>query len=426
MANADLFRPQALAHSVESSIAAGVVRQPRWAARWIAPLVLGLLAAGGWLALQPYTDSVRVQGFLARPGGEVILRSPVSGTVANFSARAGIRVTRGDRLMIIDDSRYSAASDESANEAVLLEAALATQERQLRLQLAQVKSLAELEGRRLTSEQRSVDDDLALLQIELELSARLLAQARDERVDAESLAKDGHLARADLRAVERREAQQQAALLTLRRSQANLQHKSVALDQQRQRSALDSSVSDARLRSELAMLTRERALLPGRRQAVVSPIDGIVRAVRVASGGGVDRQQALLTIVDRDAPLVAELPVPSRAVTSVFPGQRVQLRYAGFPHQRYGSFPGTVLDVTAAPTAVVSIPPGTLSGGSTAYGGAPVYRVRVVPDSSSPQIGGKSRELPVGMQVEADLLGDSRPLWMWLLEPILALRGKLA
>ncbi len=425
MANADLFRRQALNHAAEKSIAAGVVRQPRWAARWIAPVVFGLLLAGGWLAVQPYTDSIRVQGLMARPGGEVVLRSPVSGLVADFSARPGTWVSRGDRLMVIDDSRYSAANDETANEVVLLQTALATQERQLQLQLEQVGGLQELERKRLAAEQRSLDEDRALLRIELSLAERLLAQAKEAREDAQTLANDGHLARMDVRALERREAQQESELLKLRRTLASVRHQSVGLDQQRRRSSLEAAASSARLRSELARLASEHARLPGRRQAVVAPISGTVRAIRVAPGGGVDRQQPLLTIIDDDAPLVAELPVPSGSVTNVFPGQRVQLRYSGFPHQRYGSFAGTVLDVTAAPTAVVSSSRVPIAAGAVGAQSASLYRVRVVPDSASPIISGQSRELPVGMQVEADLLGDRRPLWMWLLEPILALRGKL-
>lgn len=406
-------------------MAAGVVRQPRWAARWIAPVVLSLLAAGAWLALQPYTDSVRVQGMLARPEGEVVLRSPVGGVVTEIRARAGALVAQGDRLLVVDDARYSAISDETANEAVLLAAALTTQEEQLQLQLAQLETLEQLDRRRMETEQDSLERDLALLRTELELATRLLSLARGERIDAEGLAEEGHLSRVDLGALQRREAQAQAACLTLQRTISSQTHELAAVAQQRERSVLESAASGARLRSELAALARERALLPGRRQAVVAPISGIVQAVRVASGASVDRQQALLTIIDGHAPLVAELPVPSRSVTSIYPGQRVQLRYAGFPHQRYGSFAGTVLDVTNAPTAVVSMSPGMSGDGASTAFAAPLYRVRVVPDSPSPLIGGRHRDLPVGMQVEVDLLGDSRPLWMWLLEPILALRGRL-
>jgi membrane fusion protein len=133
----------------------------------------------------------------------------------------------------------------------------------------------------------------------------------------------------------------------------------------------------------------------------------------------VERGEVLARIVPDGAVLTAELFAPSRAVGFVTAGDEVRLRYAAFPYQKFGHAPGTVVSVSEAPLAQIEAP---------AHGAPrvePVYRVVVALRSQAVMAYGAPRQLKPGMEVEADVLLETRRLYEWAFEPLFALAERV-
>lgn len=58
-------------------------------------------------------------------------------------------------------------------------------------------------------------------------------------------------------------------------------------------------------------------------------------------------------------------------------------------------------------------------------GGEGVYRITVQLASQSAHVYGKPQALQAGMQLEADVLQDTRRIIEWMFESVLSLKGKL-
>jgi membrane fusion protein len=155
---------------------------------------------------------------------------------------------------------------------------------------------------------------------------------------------------------------------------------------------------------------------------IVSSSTGQVTAIAVQQGQVVQSGTRLLTVVPVDTRLQAELLAPSASIGFIRTGERVLLRYAAFPYQKFGSYWGTVTEVSHATLQpdelkafVPSIP--TVDQSKT------FYRVTVEPDSRNVIAYGREQTVEVSMQVDAGVLLDRRPIYEWILEPLYGMNG---
>jgi membrane fusion protein len=161
-----------------------------------------------------------------------------------------------------------------------------------------------------------------------------------------------------------------------------------------------------------------------RRILVTAPQDGTVTAI-LAEPGQTVTSQPLLTILPANARLEAQLYVPSRAAGFIEPGQKVLIRYAAFPYQKFGQYEGTVSGVsrTALPPQEI---PAQLASATPQSGVEGLYRIQVTLAAQSATAYGKPQPLAAGMALEADVLQDTRSLIEWVLEPLYSLKGKVS
>ena len=155
---------------------------------------------------------------------------------------------------------------------------------------------------------------------------------------------------------------------------------------------------------------------------IVSSSTGQVTAIAVQQGQVVQSGTRLLTVVPADTRLQAELLAPSASIGFIRTGERVLLRYAAFPYQKFGSYWGTVTELSHATLQpdelkafVPSIP--TVDQSKT------FYRVTVEPDSRNVIAYGREQTVEVSMQVDAGVLLDRRPIYEWILEPLYGMNG---
>ena len=206
--------------------------------------------------------------------------------------------------------------------------------------------------------------------------------------------------------IQRKLASQQAQLADLHLQQEQLPGK--------------QATRQADLRNQLSELQQRLIEVKSRREfAVVAPIAGRVTAIQAKQGQTVTPQQSLLTIIPVDAKFEAELFVPTRAVGFIQPGQQVYLRYQAFPYQRYGLYEGRVKHVASAILAPQEIP------APVPVGNEPVYRVTITLNQQDVTAYGKQFPLQAGMLLDADIVLDQRPIWQWLLEPLISLKGRI-
>ncbi|WIF05964.1 HlyD family efflux transporter periplasmic adaptor subunit [Serratia sp. B1] len=126
---------------------------------------------------------------------------------------------------------------------------------------------------------------------------------------------------------------------------------------------------------------------------VVAPLDGVVASMSILEGQRVAAGAIAAVVVPENARPFVEMWIPPSALQEVKTGQHVFMRVASLPWEWFGKVSGTVAAISASPEA--------LSGNNRRF------RVLITPDVDT-------RALPVGVDVEADILTTHRRIWEWL------------
>jgi membrane fusion protein len=151
--------------------------------------------------------------------------------------------------------------------------------------------------------------------------------------------------------------------------------------------------------------------------SIHAPVSGSVTNVQITEGQTINAQIPLLAILPVGTKFQADLFLPTRAIGFIDNRQSVLLRYAAFPHQRYGLQKGHINKVSQA-----ILTPSELSVPVSLN--EPVYKVSVALDKQTVSAYGKELKLQAGMILDADIIIDKRSLIQWLLAPVYSLLGQ--
>jgi len=218
--------------------------------------------------------------------------------------------------------------------------------------------------------------------------------------------------------------EQTARTQALERSRLALQREAAAVSAELRQIPLRGEQQLAELNRSLAALQQEVAGTEANRQIVVTaPKDGTVTAI-LAERGQMTGAQPLATLLPRDSALQAHLYAPSRAVGFIEPGQTVRIRYAAYPYQKFGQYEGTVEQVARSALAASELP-AQLAALAQQAAGEGMYRITVALRTQDVMAYGKAQSLTAGMQLEADVMQDTRRLIEWVFEPLVSLKGKV-
>jgi membrane fusion protein len=412
-----LFRPAALAAQRDDG-RGSIVLTRQWS---FAVLGAFLAAAAGSLVLLAcfgrYTAHTTLRGRLVVERGVVEVTSSIAGTIVERRAAEGRRATAGETLYVVSSERFP-----QAGTATGLEIAAQLERRRASL-VGQIASTAELER----TERGALDTRRAALRAERDALEEALA-AEAGKLELAAAAADrysrmralGFVAEEQLALREAALLEQRSRIDGMKRDRAALVRLGAELDGRAATLPLELAHEIAELERAVAGTDLELAENEARRaSAVTAPATGTVTAPTGEIAEPVERGQVLARIVPDDPVLTAELLAPSRAVGFVAAGSEVRLRYAAFPYQKFGQAQGSVLSVSEAPLAQAD---------AAARLGArvePVYRVVVALRSQSVMAYGAPRRLLPGMDVEADVLLETRRLYEWALEPLYALAGRV-
>jgi len=407
-----LFRQQALSRQGERLWGSLLLSQPlafSVLTGLVAVVVGGALA---FLASQDYVRKQSVNGLLVPDQGLLEIRAPQAGLLATLAVANDEFVAAGAPLFSLQLDHTLAADDGLT---VRLLAELAQQQLALQQRRADRSAELALELQRLEQRRQYLQTRLQELQL-LAANAQALLMLQDTaRARAAQLLQDGLLARADHDTAQAQYLQQQAALLELALQQAETSNEYAALDIARDTARLGARQQLQQLDTELAELEKQRLRLGAeQRTSVVAPLAGTVTAVMRQRGMTVAAQETVLSLLPAGARLEAHLLLPSTAIGFVAPGQRVTLRYAAFPYQKFGVQHARISQVPG------SSEPGPAAGGAS----QPLYRVSATLEQQSVSAYGNEEALRPGMLLTADIELDRRSLLEWLLEPLYSIKGK--
>ncbi|MFZ4072452.1 MAG: HlyD family secretion protein [Caulobacterales bacterium] len=415
-AQSSLFRPEAVAAQKELDWGRPVALMPlAWPALAML-LAAALSAAAVFLTTQTYARKETALGILRPEHGDTRVAGLRPGVVTALHIGEGASVSKGTPLATISTAQADSVG-QIADEQVL--AGIVAEEESL--------------GRRLAALDASQTYDVLAVQAEVvatqaerqaaENSIHVLAErerlAADRVNAAKPLIEKGLIPVEEMR---RREEALLAVKQALSDAHAKVAVLSARLDglaTKRARRPEDFTAARSQIEGQIAALGQRRAQAELSRGYVVrAPADGKITALQINLGQTIDPAKPLMTLSPIDGKLVAELYVPSRAIGFVKPGQKVRLLYEAFPYQRFGPAHGTV----EATSATVLIPNEVKAPIALKE---PVYRIMVRLDRQFMPAFGTNAPLQAGMALTADIVLEERSFAEWILEPLLAMRGRL-
>lgn len=119
----------------------------------------------------------------------------------------------------------------------------------------------------------------------------------------------------------------------------------------------------AELDRQLQGIRQQQEELAGQENfTLTAPVSGTVAAELVRQGQSVRALEPVMTVVPDNASLQIELYAASQNAGFIQPGQRVALRFAAFPYQKFGVQYGTIHEIsrtTLTPSDLLSVSPVT-------------------------------------------------------------------
>jgi hemolysin D len=151
-----------------------------------------------------------------------------------------------------------------------------------------------------------------------------------------------------------------------------------------------------------------------------APQAGVVKELATTTLGAVVQPgTVLLSLVPLNEPLLAEVHIENQDIGFVRAGQRVRLKVAAYPFQKYGLLQGTVKTVIADAAAANS-PTATTGMDNTRPGDTNPARFKVIIAlrQQALQVNQTLLPLAAGMQLSAEIIQGRRTVLEYLLSPL--------
>lgn len=178
---------------------------------------------------------------------------------------------------------------------------------------------------------------------------------------------------------------------------------------QTQTAETNSAFSNQIITAEKRIIELENNLVKARQvlaqTTITAPVDGTVLSLTVKTiGGVVNAGQQLAQIVPEKVPLYVDAALDNQDVGFVKPGQRVVVKVATYPFQRYGYLEGTVENIS--PDAIQDDKKGLIYKA----------KIKLNDDKSSKQ---NQLKLLPGMSVSAEITTGQRRIIEFFLNPLM-------
>lgn len=407
----ELFRREAIAYATRRLAGPVVIASPL-SIKLLGGLLAGtIIAAAVFAATATYARKATVTGWLVPDQGLVRAAARAPGLIQRLFVKEGQIVEQGARIAELGLAVETAAGNVGETVA-----------RSLLVEANALKAKSEAQKARLEAEAAQSKQRIAGLKREIEhaqrqstLQEQRVALAQGLVTQSAGLTDKGFMPtkefdarRSAALAAEQELAGGRRLLASLERELGDLEARLVAIP-------IEILAARAEGQTAAAALEQRAADAESRHtQFVLAPIAGRVGALPVTGGQSIVAGTTIAVLMPSGGRLEAELLIPSRAIGFVRTGQEVKLMLQAFPHQRFGTMPGTVRTVssTVLGPAEFSIPGLNLQ--------EPVFRIRVTLAKETMDAYGEAIPLQPGMLLAADIVFDRRSLIRWLFDPIYA------
>ncbi len=420
-----LFRQPALESQRNQDIGQIVLVRPA-SFGFLTSLALGCaLVILAFLFFGQYSKRAHIQGHLVPDAGLIRISSPASGVVTELHVQEGQSVEAGQVLFVLNTERQLGQSNGAAVSAsAALDDSLRTQQQSLRNEKSKQAQLTEQQRQQTTANLHSLQSELAQLEQQIGIQSERVASSAAQLQRWQNLTEQKFAS--DLALQQRRDEMldQRGRLQALQQSRIQLTRQAESLRSDLAQLDTRAAREQEQLRRAASEIEQMQINLQTQRKIIVSaPVSGVATTL-LANVGQTVGTQTLISIVPHGAQLQAHLYAPSRAAGFVEAGQTVRMRYEAYPYQKFGQFEGRVLEVSRSPISSQELPI-TLASLGQQFGGEGMYRITVTLVSQSVNAYGKALPLSAGMQLEADVLQDTRRIIEWMFESLLTLKGKL-
>jgi adhesin transport system membrane fusion protein len=359
-------------------------------------LVFGFIAWSLWARLDQIT---RAPGQVIPTGRVQLIQSTNGGEISRILVREGDAVRRGQLLMTLNPAQVTAGVDEALARVAALKTTRARVEaelfgRPLRFPGDTLAFPAFVANERSLYAKRrgALADQLAAL-------ARMESLANQELGLNRPLVTSGDVSRSELLRMER-------SVSDLSAQRVNIQNKYIQ-DLQAEYTKVNEELVSAQ-----QQLTQRNEVLGD--TEIHSPVDGIVKNVRLTTVGGVLRPgDEAMQIVPTGAALLVEAKVPPADIAFVRLGQPASVRFDAYDSAIYGTGDGEVTFIS----------PDTISEAATQQGGPAqvYYRVHLSVATRRMRTPNPAERIALqpGMTATAEIKTGEHTVFRYLTKPLM-------
>jgi HlyD family secretion protein len=427
--------PFSVSHPLHPDAQAIIDRRPHWLVRNVLYAVLaGVSGAVAWACFAHVDRVVVAQGRLITTEPIVVVQPFEIGVIRSIDAAVGMRVRQGQILMTLDPTSAESAVEELSYRKGLLEAEV------LRLSAeADDRAMAEggsdptYQSQRQLAAQRRAEYQARLADYAAGINRldgqRAAAVSRQQIIKGRlDIARELEATRQQLQL---KEAGTRLSVLGARSERLSLEEQlstavAEASDCLRQaeklRAEIDAFAQNWRrevlqrlvdVRRELEAVAQQHTVASKRSELSLlrAPVDGVVLELAKRSVGSVvEAAETLVTLVPRDAEIVAQVEIGTRDIGHVTLGDLARIKLDPLPFQHHGTLTGLVR--TISDDALASAHDG---GGDRMR----VYQTRIALDPPRLRNVPASFRLLPGMSVSAEVKVGTRTVASYALHPLL-------
>ena len=403
---------------------------------WLVTLLL--IVALAWSYFGRIDIVAVANGKISTEGSTKIIQPAVSGVVTNINVHEGQRVKKGETLLALDKTtaeKDAATVNQSLNTArverdilrrlavggntdeIINNADLPDETKAMLRQFA--SSQTALSAARQQAVNSTISNYQQQLQFNQQAKNQLETNAQNLKNRKAEIEKqlpnanpvDKLRLQNELNNIDQRITSADSAVLG--QNQQLLQSQS-ALTQaqnqsQTQNAETNSAFSNQIITAEKRIIELENNLVKAKQilaqTTITAPVDGTVLLLTVKTiGGVVNAGQQLAQIVPEKVPLYVDAALDNQDVGFVKPGQRVVVKVATYPFQRYGYLEGTVENIS--PDAIQDDKKGLIYKA----------KIKLNDDKSSKQ---NQLKLLPGMNISAEITTGQRRIIEFFLDPLM-------
>ncbi|MAF84196.1 MAG: secretion protein HlyD [Chromatiales bacterium] len=417
-----LFRPNVIAERQSQWLGTVLLAPTISHSLFVVFAAVAIAAILGLLFFAEFSRSEQVNGWLVPEHGLVRVVAPQPGVIMQVHVRDDEMVTAGAALITLSTELRSEASGATQKEIVRhlqdrRDSLIAERELHRKLLAGDVDGLTKRIWAR-DAERNHLAAEIEIQRSQVEFTRQVAARQRE-------ILDSGLTAAHHFESAESNRLEQAVKLRALERQLAAVGRERLGLLAERKALPIRNEAQLAGLDRDVAALEQELLAAEAHRQFVITATQaGTVTALRAEQGSSANTSTPLLSLVPANSELHAQLFVPSKAIGFIRPGQDVRLRYAAFPYQKFGHHQGVVSSISRSAVSPHEL--GAQLAGLTSMlsGDEPVYLVTVRLIKQNVVAYGEALSLQPGMQLQANVLIETRRLIEWVFDPLFTMTGK--